>query len=356
MARMSPSAARSKVAKEILRARWECHPTIAAGAGLHRYDGRLPDYTKPSVRRRVARIDRQLRALDAIEARSKPTGLARVELGVLRGMLMKERVDLADLREHEVLPPYHLFRLSVLNYLLRGYAPLDRRLRAVARLQGQVPRYLRDFRATVRRRLPETYYEMAEMAARGIADQYARELPEHLGKASPAVRRLAERANGVAANEVKILANELEAKYKPRVKKEFAIGRRKYERMVRAEHIAPLSVERLLAVGMTDLEANKRAFVETAAKIDGSKTPPQVLEDISRDHPSPGSLVPDTQRMLEELRQFVIDHDIVTVPSEERARVTETPRFYRFATAAMNSPGSFEKVAKEAFYYVTPVE
>ena len=356
MARTSPSAARSKVAKEILRARWEFHPTIASGAGLHRYDGRLPDYTKPSVRRRVARIDRHLRALAAVEASSKPTGLARLELGVLRGLLMSERVDLADLREPETLPPYLLFRLSVLNYLLRGYAPLDRRLRAVARLQAQVPRYLRDFRATVSRRLPETYYEMAEMAARGIADQYARELPEHLARASPRVRRLVERANGVAANEVKILANELDAKYKPRTKEEFAIGRRKYERMVRAEHLARLSVERLLAVGMADLEANKRAFVETAAKIDGSKRPPQVLDVLSRDHPSADALIPDTQRMLEELRQFVIDRDLVTVPSEERATVAETPRFYRFATAAMNSPGSFEKVAKEAFYYVTPPE
>jgi len=60
--------------------------------------------------------------------------------------------------------------------------------------------------------------------------------------------------------------------------------------------------------------------------------------------------------MLEEIREYLIDHDVVSVPSEERARVIETPRFYRFATAAMNSPGSFEKVAKEAFYYVTPVE
>ena len=356
MARTTPAAARAKVAKEILRARWEFHPTVAAGAGLHRYDGRLPDYTKASVRRRVAQIDRQMRALAAMESRSKATGLARLELGVLRGMMMSERVDLADLREHETLPPYFLFRASVLNYLLRGYAPLDHRLRAVARLQAQVPRYLRDFRATVRRRLPETYYEMAEMAARGIADQYARELPEHLGKASPAVRRLVERANGTAANEVKILANELEARYKPRVTKAFAIGRRRYERMIRAEHLAPLPVERLLAAGLADLEANKRAFVGTAAKIDASKTPPQVVEVISGDHPSAEALIPDTQRMLEELRQFLIDRDIVTVPSEERATVVETPRFYRFATAAKNSPGAFEKVAKEAFYYVTPPE
>jgi len=349
-------AAFQALANEILRRRWDFHPTGAAGAGLHRYDGRLPDYSPAAVKRRIAQIEKHLRALDAYAAGAKPEGRTRLELGVLRGALLSERFDLAESRDPETLPTYFLYRMSVLNYLLRNYAPLDRRLRAIARLQGQVPRYLRQFRASVTRRLPETYYEMAEMAARGIADQYEREVPDHAAKGSRPVRRLLERTNAAAGNEMKILVNELQAKFKPRVKKEFALGRRKYERMTNAEHLAAIPIERLLAVGLADLEANKEAFLATARKIDPSKTPLQVVEDIARDHPTPESLIEDTQRMLEELRQFCIDRDLVTVPSEERAKVTETPRFYRFATAAMNSPGSFEKVAKEAFYYVTPVE
>ncbi|HKZ64527.1 MAG TPA: DUF885 domain-containing protein [Thermoplasmata archaeon] len=346
----------ASVARQILRARWDFHPTAGAGAGLHAYDGRLPTYTRASLSRRVAQVDRQLSALDRVRMGVRPRGLARVELGVLEGMLRNERLDIADLREPSAFPPYHLFRLSVINYLLRNYAPLDRRLRAIAKLQSQVPRFLREFRATTDRRLAGTFYEMAEMAARGIADQYEREVPPVLAGASPAVRRLVERTNTAAVNELKILANELETKFKPRVKTEFATGRRRYERMIRAEHLADLSIERLLEVGIADLAANKKQFVGTARKIDAARTPNQVVEAISKDHSTADSLIPDTQRMLEELRQFCIDRDIVTVPSEERARVMETPRFYRFATAAMNSPGSFEKVAKEAFYYVTPVE
>jgi uncharacterized protein (DUF885 family) len=356
MARKQSAATFNAMAKEILRARWDFHPTGAAASGLHRYDGVLPNYSKASVRRRVAVIDKHLRALDAFEAKAKPEGQTRLELGVLRGALLSERVDLADLREPQTFPSFFLYRMSVLNYLLRNYAPFDRRLRAIAKLQGQVPRFLRDLRESMDRRLAETYYEMAEMAARGIADQYERELPEHAAKGAPAVRRLVEKTNAAAVNELKILVNELQTKSKPRVKTEFAIGRRKYERMIRAEHLAAIPIERLLEVGLADLESNKRQFVETARKIDPAKTPNQIVEDIGRDHPSADSLIPDTQRMLEDLRQFCIDREIVSVPSEERAQVTETPRFYRFATAAMNSPGSFEKVAKEAFYYVTPVE
>jgi len=356
MARRSPSAALAKVAKEVLRTRWEAHPTVAAAMGLHRYDGRLPDYSPASLKRRAARIGRQLRALESIEGRDGLVPSARLDLGVLRGMLLTERFELLDLREPHTLPPYFLYRLSIVNYLLRNYAPLDRRLRAIARMQSQVPRYLRDLRAATDRRLPETFYEMGEMATRGIVDAYERELPEHLGKASPRVRRLVDRTNAAAVNELKILAHEFETRYRPRVRPSFALGRRKYDRMIRAEHLAPIPVARLLEVGAADLASNRAQFLEVAGKIDPAKAPQEVMVDISRDHPRAETLIQDTRGMLEEIRQYLIDRDIVSVPSEERARVIETPRFYRFATAAMNSPGSFERVAKEAFYYVTPVE
>ena len=356
MARRPPAGGLAKIAKEILRTRWGFHPTAAAGMGLHAYDGRLPNYSPAALARRAAVIARQLAALDAISRRGGLAGPAALDLGVLRGMLLSEQFDLVDLREPNTLPPYFLYRLSIIGYVMRNYAPLDRRLRAVARMQSQVPRFLKELRATTDRRLPETFYEMAEMAARGMIDAYERELPEHLPKASPAVRRLVERTNAAALNELKILAHEFDAKYKPRVKKTFALGRQKYERMIRSEHLAPIPIDRLLLAGEQDLASNRAQFLETAQKIDPVKTPQQVVEQNSRDHPTADSLIDDTRRMLEEIRQYVVDHDIVSVPSEERARAIETPRFYRFATAAMNSPGSFEKVAKEAYYYVTPVE
>src|SRR3989449_4980093 len=126
--------------------------------------------------------------------------------------------------------------------------------------------------------------------------------------------------------------------------------------MTRSEPLAPTPIEQLLDAETRDLASTRAQFWEATKKIDPAKTPRQVMEGISQDHPTKDSLISDTRDMLEEIRQFVVDHDIVSVPSEERARVIETPRFYRFATAAMNSPGSFEKVAKEAYYYVTPVE
>jgi hypothetical protein len=356
MAKPRPASSVPTLARRILKEYWSFHPTLAAGSGMHAFDGRLPTYTAASVRRFAAKSRRDLGALERIEKRGHLSPNGRLELGVLKGLVLNELSDIEDQRLPRALPTYSLYRMGIVNYLLRNYAPFDRRMRAVAKLQGQVPRFLKDLRATMDRRLADTFYEMAEMAAKGILDAYARELPEHLGRASPAVRKLVQRTNEVAKAELASLAKDLETRYKPRVKTTFALGRTKYERMMYAEHLAKIPVERLLEVGRADLKENRAQFHEVARSIDASKTPHEVLEDIERDHPRAESLIEDTRAMLEEIRQYLIDRDVISVPSEERAQVIETPRFYRFATAAMNSPGSFEKVAKEAFYYVTPVE
>ncbi|MEK6838777.1 MAG: hypothetical protein AABY08_03435, partial [Candidatus Thermoplasmatota archaeon] len=66
MARRSSAAAFSKGAKDILQRRWAFHPTMATSAGLHRFDGRLPNYSPPARKRRKAEIRRHLRAIDLL--------------------------------------------------------------------------------------------------------------------------------------------------------------------------------------------------------------------------------------------------------------------------------------------------
>ena len=267
MPRRVSNATLSAVSKSILRTAWEFDPTRGVSLGLHRYDGRLPVYTRTTVERRVTRIRRELRALDAVAVRNTLSGRARLEAGVLRSLLLKELFALVDAQSPRKAPMYTLGKLSIVNYLLRNYAPLDRRMRVIARLQEQVPAYLDRFRAFLDRRLAETQYEMAEMAVSGMIESYAVELPAFFPKVSPGTRRRIEKSSADAVANLTSLQDRLRSTYRPRVTKAFALGRAKYLRLLWAEHLAKLPIERLLEVGTADLEANKRAFVETAAKV-----------------------------------------------------------------------------------------
>ncbi len=80
------------------------------------------------------------------------------------------------------------------------------------------------------------------------------------------------------------------------------------------------------------------------------------MSEIARDHPEAGELISETSGMLEDIRRFVVDHDVVSVPSEVRCATTETPSFMRWAFAALDTPGPYESRATDSYYYVTPVE
>jgi uncharacterized protein (DUF885 family) len=143
----------------------------------------------------------------------------------------------------------------------------------------------------------------------------------------------------------------------PKANEQYALGRQKYLQLLQAGEMVALSPEQLLQVGENELRRKQKDFAEAAHAIDPQKPPIEVYQAIQKDHPTEQSLIPDTIRDLAAIRQFVIDHHIITVPSSVPARVAETPRYLRATSfASMDTPGPFETKATEAYYYVTPPE
>jgi uncharacterized protein (DUF885 family) len=68
-------------------------------------------------------------------------------------------------------------------------------------------------------------------------------------------------------------------------------------------------------------------------------------------------LIPEITKKLEVIRKFVVDHKLVTIPTEVRALAKETPQHLRATSfASMDAAGPYEKRATEAYFYVTPPE
>src|SRR5262249_15957547 len=115
--------------------------------------------------------------------------------------------------------------------------------------------------------------------------------------------------------------------------------------------------DKSLAVGFQHLKEEQEIFANAAKIIDPKKSAVEVFKQIQQEHPKPGELIPEVSKDLEQIRQFVIDHHLVSIPSEVRATVKETPQFDRATSfASMDTPGPYEKKANQAFYYVTPPE
>src|SRR5262249_15276248 len=66
------------------------------------------------------------------------------------------------------------------------------------------------------------------------------------------------------------------------------------------------------------------------------------------------ALLGTIQGQLQAIREFIVAHDLVGMPTAILPKVEETPPYRRATTqASMDTPGPFETRATEAFYHVT---
>jgi uncharacterized protein (DUF885 family) len=342
-------------ADECLKSAFEFMPPVASQLGLHEYDGRTPDLTKESIDNRVRELDRQLAELEAIDT---PTFDAdtRLDYDLLKQGLTSERFKLGEQREHTYSPMQALFLCDVTGYIKRNYAPARERVAKLAEYERGIPRLIEQSIALFEPPLARPHLEIAIQMCTGQLEYMRTELPDtvsqQLGGQLPA--HFTE-ANNAAAAAVERYIGYLQEQTQS-AKEDFAIGQHMFERMLAVNELVDLPLERVLEEGRANLQANKSALIEVARLIDPGKDVAQVAEVVADNHPTEQKLISDAASMLEALRQYLIDHDLITVPSQIRCQVQETPSFLRWGFAFMSPPGPFEEKATEAYYYVTPVE
>ena len=330
-------------------------PAEGVALGLHEYDGKMTDYSRRSIDAELTRLKKAERTLAWFENEKfdLPT---RCDFELLRSAVQKERFHFETLRSFNKNPMTYARSIDVNIYIKRDFAPLSNRVRSIISILRQSPAIFAAARANLDPAIPKPFVETAIQVAEGSADFLAKELVEAVNEVKdPAIMAEFQAANKTAIAELRGFATWL--KETKRANSDFAIGRAKYSQMLREGELIDLSPDEILALGLKELEREQSAMAAAARKIDPSKKPLEVLKQIQKDHPTADSLLPDTRKNLEAIRQFLIDRKIVTIPSDVRARVEETPQYDRATSfASMDTPGPFEAKATEAYYYVTPVE
>lgn len=332
-------------------------PSLAVGLGLHKFDGGLTDYGRSSVGAELARLrtfekrfEQQLAGETTIEDKHD-----------LRLLLSLIRIEILKLEENMDGSPYNPMTyagaLDANLYLKRNYAPLETRVEAIIRMLGRAPALFASARANLPVAIPRPHLETAITIAEGGAAFLKRDLPEAVKELkSPRLMDRLNAASMAAQKELTAYVAWLKKERMDTAHQHFALGREKYVRMLQAD-LVEMDPEQLLQLGYSQLKLEQARFDETARKIDPKLKPIQVFKEIQKDHPTAAKLIEETRQNLEAIRQFVVDRKLVTIPSEVRVRVEETPRYARATSfASMDTPGPFEKGATEAYYYVTPVE
>jgi hypothetical protein len=346
-----PESAIDTLERAIVDHLFVLQPSYAVGLGLHEYDGRLPDFSPTSTERWVREAERLLELLADVPTESLSP--ARKTDAFLLGLLLESPLfDLQAVGDLERNPMNYLGAVSLTAYLSREYAPVPQRVEAIVRTLEQVPRLLGEGRARLRRPLPKPFLDLSLAIGGGLPAHFAE--AEEFAKAaelSAEVRAAREPAE-VAVTE---FLTWLREHHLPRAIPDFALGPNRYQELLFVREGIEAPFEEIRRAGVEDLARNQRRL-EAIAREE-HRTVPELLEEVSRGHPTASDLIPTAQAYVEEVRRFVEERSLVTVPEEARCRVEETPVWGRaLSTASMNPPGPFDTTSTEGIYYVTPVD
>jgi len=72
------------------------------------------------------------------------------------------------------------------------------------------------------------------------------------------------------------------------------------------------------------------------------------------DKPDIDKVISEATAQSADMRKFLIDHEVVSIPSEDKAEVRESPPFMRWNFAFLDSAGPFESKPLPSFYYISP--
>ena len=350
-----------QIADNYLRGYYAFNPTEATALGLHEYDGQLESRAPEAV----ARETRRLRATLTELLRINPSVLedeSRYDYLVLMSHARAQLLELEEIRMWQRDPNLYnrLLSASVDNILKRNYAPLEERLQSMLKREREIPRLLTEARLNLQGS-PRIYVEIALAQVRGSLDYFARVVPQMIERAggvrlSSERRAQVETTNQAVINELRSFADWLERDLLPRAVGSFAIGAENYRRKLLYEEMVETPLPQLLSEGERELRRTQDEMRALAEEIAPGKGVDFALRLLGREHPSASGLVGETRAELDRIRSFVHTQSILlTPPARVNLVVAETPEYARSTSfASMETPGPFERVATEAYYYVTP--
>jgi uncharacterized protein (DUF885 family) len=345
------------VAEEYIKGYLGAHPLEGTALGLHEYDGKITDYSRLALDAEVSRLRRFDDRLSKFD-RSKLSPRQYIDLRILQAAVKKDLFEMQEMSVFERNPIVYARAADVNVYIKRNFAPLEDRVRSLVAIESQIPNILIAARTNLNDVVPKPYVELAIQIAKGSVDFLKKDLVAAVGNLKDEQLRVAfHEANRKAANALNDYAAWLEREKLPKASLDFALGEEKFRRFLAQTELVDLPTQKILEIGMAQLKAEQEAFAEAAKKIDPNKSPIEVFKQIQSEHPTPQNLIPDIAKDLDKIRKYVLTRRLVSIPSDVRAKVKETPQYLRATSfASMDTPGPFEKRANEAYYYVTPTE
>lgn len=334
---------------------YQFNPTQGTSAGFHQYDAMLENYSRASVGQQVGALHRyEKRFLEFDPKILNETQSADREL--VLSSIRSNLLTLETIRPWEKNADTYSGGItnSVYAIMSRRFASADDRLRSIIAREKLMPAVFTAARQNLKNP-PNVYTEIAIEQIPGIISFFQNDVPVAFADAKePGLKADFAKSNSAVIAALQSYQTWLKSDLLPRSRGDFRLGAETYSKKLLYDEMVDLPLDKLLEIARADLHKNQLEFSSVAKEVDPGKTPQQILAELAEIHPTPDHLLQSFRDTFNGLIAFIREKKIVTIPSEIRPMLQETPPFERATTfASMDTPGPFEKTATEAYFNVT---
>ena len=331
------------------------HPAFAVAQGRHEYDGQLPDWSAQGLAREIVRLH-QARE-DALDFSDENLG----EEGQYQREYLLAAIDRAlfwlEKAEWPFVNPRYYFdwmsdSLDPSPYITLDYAPLEERIKSYTRYAQNIPRAAEQIRANLRMPMARTRLEYGIDSFGGFADYFSNDVPLVFAAVGDEdLQTEFTEANTAAAAAMTELTDWLKSNLGTATE-DYALGPELFRQMIYDTERVDVTLEELEAIGRADLHRNQLALGEACAEFAPGESIRSCFSRMANRKP-PGGPVETARLQLGELKAFVLEKELVTIPGDEEALVAESPPYARSNFAYINIPGTFEN-KQPSTYYISP--
>jgi uncharacterized protein (DUF885 family) len=330
---------------------FRANPTFAVFQGKHEYDGQFPDWSAAGVQAEVARLHREHDRASAFDG-AKLDPRRRFQHDYLLSVVDRDLFWLEEARSPFTNPYYYGDSLDPNVYVARPYAPLPVRMKALTAWANGVPAALAQIRATLQTPMPLPLAAIGKIRFGGVATYLENDVPQAFAAVTdPALRGAFDTARLRAAAAFRDMGTWFDS-LKASAAGSFALGPERYQKMLWMTERVTLTIDQVEAMGRADLARNLEALKQACAGYAPGKSLPACMDKMNEDKAAEGS-VGAARAQLNDLKAFVVEKNLVSIPGNEQAEVRESPPYMRWNFAYIDPPGPYEH-GLPAVYYVAP--
>jgi len=337
---------------EFIEAYFGANPDFAVRAGRHEFDGKLPDWSAEGIKKEIARLHAEKDRVAGF-GDSALSERQRFEREYVASVIDSDLFWLESAEWPMRCPQFYADAIDPDVYVSREYAPIDQRLKAYTSYAKAIPTAIEQIRKNLRTPLPKTFVNIGHTTYGGLISFYEKDIPAiFVSVKDDRLQKDFKEANDGAIKAMKDIDGWFKSQ-EANATNDFALGAEKFSEMLKATERVDVPLSDLAEIGRRDLDRNLAALKEACATF----APGVSITDCvakTQAHKATGGPVEMARKQLGDLKSFILEKKVVTIPGTEEARVAEAPAYRRWNFAYINIPGPYEKGLPSVYYIAPP--